>query len=392
MRAVFISYRREDAEGQAGRLFDDLTTQFGADSVFMDVAGIEPGRDFRRAIDEQVATCGVLLAVIGKNWLDAADEQGRRRLDDPLDFVRLETASALKRDITVIPVLVRGAVMPRPEQLPPDLKELAYRNAVELTHARWDSDVQVLIKALRPHVELLQQNLGSTKSEPVTSGAAGALVSSVEAGTGGPAPIANGKSAKNSRRLIMAISLAAVLVAVGIYLAYARFAEKPRSDSAAVVEKTPAQPTSTNQPTQIVHATPTASSAPTRDTRSEPTPTPTPPPPSPSAAPTLPTSYTLAGTWQDDGGRVFATVADSKERGAFEMEQIKPRKKSDTYWKATLKGRTVEIDVFNMPSGSHATHMNLQLSLDGNRLAGLSNCVYCAEDEPATPVHFRRIN
>ena len=71
MRAIFISYRREDAEGQAGRLFDDLATQFGEDSVFMDVAGIDPGRDFRRAIDEQVASCGVLLALIGKGWLDA---------------------------------------------------------------------------------------------------------------------------------------------------------------------------------------------------------------------------------------------------------------------------------------------------------------------------------
>lgn len=75
MRAIFISYRREDAEGQAGRLFDDLAMHLGEDSVFMDVAGIEPGRDFRRAIDEQVASCGVLLAVIGKSWFDAKMSQ-----------------------------------------------------------------------------------------------------------------------------------------------------------------------------------------------------------------------------------------------------------------------------------------------------------------------------
>ncbi len=153
MRAIFISYRRQDAEGQAGRLFDDLKTQFGEDAVFMDVAGIEAGRDFRRAIDEHVASCGVLLAVIGKSWLDARDEEDRRRLDDPMDFVRLETASALQRDIPVIPVLVQGARMPRAEQLPQDLADFAYRNAVELTHARWDSDVEVLVKALRPHVK-----------------------------------------------------------------------------------------------------------------------------------------------------------------------------------------------------------------------------------------------
>jgi hypothetical protein len=162
MRAIFISYRREDAEGQAGRLFDDLTKHFGENAVFMDVADIAAGRDFRRVIEEQVASCGVLLAMIGKSWIDAKDESGRRRLEDPADFVRLETASALKRDIPVVPVLVQGARMPRKEQMPEDLAELAYRNGVELTHARWDSDVQVLIKALSPHVE------SGTKNPPRT--------------------------------------------------------------------------------------------------------------------------------------------------------------------------------------------------------------------------------
>ena len=90
MRAIFISYRRDDAEGQAGRLYNDLTKHFGNDAVFMDVAAIEAGRDFRRAIDEHVASCGVLLAIIGKNWLTAKNESGARRLDDPMDFVRLE--------------------------------------------------------------------------------------------------------------------------------------------------------------------------------------------------------------------------------------------------------------------------------------------------------------
>jgi hypothetical protein len=153
MGAIFISYRREDAEGQAGRLFDDLTKHFGENAVFMDVAGIGAGRDFRRAIEEHVASCSVLLAMIGRNWIDAKDAAGRRRLEDPADFVRLETASALKRDIPVVPVLVQGAAIPRKEELPEDLAELAYRNGVELTHPRWDSDVQVLIKALSPYMQ-----------------------------------------------------------------------------------------------------------------------------------------------------------------------------------------------------------------------------------------------
>jgi hypothetical protein len=124
----------------------------------MDVVGIEAGRDFRKVIDKNVASCGVLLAVIGPSWLDAKDETGLRRLDNPMDFVRLETAAALKRDIPVVPVLVRGARMPKPEQLPDDLKELAYRNGLELTHARWDSDVEVLIKALQPHLDLADES------------------------------------------------------------------------------------------------------------------------------------------------------------------------------------------------------------------------------------------
>jgi TIR domain len=152
MGSIFLSYRREDSEGQAGRLYDDLVAVFGSDSVFMDVAAIQPGRDFRKSIDQSLNSCGVFLSLIGKSWLTAKDTSGQRRLDDPADFVRIETAAVLKRDIPVIPVLVQGASAPKPDQLPDDLKELAFRNAVELTHARWPSDIQVLINALRPHI------------------------------------------------------------------------------------------------------------------------------------------------------------------------------------------------------------------------------------------------
>ena len=153
MRAIFISYRRDDTEGQAGRLFQQLRESFGEDMVFMDVATIEPGVDFRKAIEKNTAACGVLLALIGRDWVSLTDAEGHRRLDNPDDFVRLETASALRRDIPVIPVLVQGARMPRADELPADLKDLAYRNSVELTHARWDSDVALLVKALRPFTQ-----------------------------------------------------------------------------------------------------------------------------------------------------------------------------------------------------------------------------------------------
>jgi TonB family protein len=146
---IFVSYRRSDSQGEAGRLFDDLVKHFDARTVFMDVSAIEAGRDFRKAIEEGVTKCGVLLVVMGPEWLNAKDERGVRRLDDPADFVRLETGAALKRDIPVIPVLVRAARMPSADQLPPELTELAYRNCIELTHARWKSDIQLLIDALR---------------------------------------------------------------------------------------------------------------------------------------------------------------------------------------------------------------------------------------------------
>jgi len=213
MRAIFVSYRREDSEGQAGRLFKDLAGHFGEDCVFMDVAGIEPGRDFRRVIDDHVASCGVLLAMIGKSWVDARDEAGRRRLDDAGDFVRLETAAALKRDIPVIPVLVHGAQMPRVDQLPEDLAELAYRNGVELTHARWDSDVQVLIKALDPYVESSHRAQAHVSATPVPaprnlrSSSAAPAVADVVAGQA----VSNTTSGR--RRSIMAtVGVAAVLV------------------------------------------------------------------------------------------------------------------------------------------------------------------------------------
>src|SRR6185437_15166507 len=123
---VFISYRREDSGYPAGWLFDQLAASLGADRVFKDVDSIEPGDDFAEVISDAVSSCAVLLAVIGDRWLAAADEDGRR-LDDPEDFVRLEIEAALTRGVRVIPVLVGGARMPRPGQLPPSLASLCGR-------------------------------------------------------------------------------------------------------------------------------------------------------------------------------------------------------------------------------------------------------------------------
>ncbi len=148
MGGIFISYRREDTAGHAGRIFDRLKEKFGQGRVFMDVAGIEPGVDFVEAIDQAVGSCDVLLVIIGKKWLTCTDALGNKRLDDPKDFIRLETATALRRDIRVIPVLVQDALMPGEGDLPDDLKKLARRQATEIDDTHWDSDTGHLIETL----------------------------------------------------------------------------------------------------------------------------------------------------------------------------------------------------------------------------------------------------
>ena len=101
-------------------------------------------------------------------------------------------------------------------------------------------------------------------------------------------------------------------------------------------------------------------------------------------------SAALAGQWEDDAGRTFLVVADAAQAGAFEMEQIKPRKEDSTLWKARVKGRDVTIDVFAMPDGSHEGHMDLELSLDGNRMSGLLKPGGASPDFPPEPLRFRR--
>lgn len=148
MARIFVSYRRDDAASEAGRITDWLDRHFGEDEVFMDVNTLEPGTDFVQAIKDTVESIDALIAVIGPSWVDAKDEQGRRRLDDSNDVVRLEIANALRRGIRVIPVLVEGAAMPRSADLPVDMQPLLRRNALQLTNLQWRPAIQRLIDAL----------------------------------------------------------------------------------------------------------------------------------------------------------------------------------------------------------------------------------------------------
>src|SRR5213596_405363 len=109
MRGVFISYRRSETASEAATLYRQLAQSFGPDQVFMDSRVIQPGNSLPETIREHLASCNALVALIGKEWVSVRDRHGRRRLDDPNDYVRVEIRTTLERNVLVIPVLVQGA-------------------------------------------------------------------------------------------------------------------------------------------------------------------------------------------------------------------------------------------------------------------------------------------
>jgi hypothetical protein len=164
---VFISYRREDSAAYAGRIQDRLDRELGRDLLFIDVDGIPLGINFVKVLREEVAQCGVLLAVIGPNWLDVRDEDGTRRLDNPTDFVRIKIAAALQREIRVIPILLDGTRVPKADQLPEDLKVLALRNGLNVHHSSFHSDLDKLVRELKQQVGVP----GQAASTPISASA-----------------------------------------------------------------------------------------------------------------------------------------------------------------------------------------------------------------------------
>jgi uncharacterized protein len=179
---IFINYRRDDSAGTAGRLHDRLAQMFGRNNLFMDVDHIPAGVDFLEYLQSQVAACDVFLAVIGPNWLDAKDDDGRRRFDNPDDFVTIEIAAALARNIRVIPVLVDGARTPKADRLPDSVKPLVRRNAVEVRNTRFGRDAESLaskvgeaLKGARPATER-RPFLASAAARLMVAGSAMALL------------------------------------------------------------------------------------------------------------------------------------------------------------------------------------------------------------------------
>jgi formylglycine-generating enzyme required for sulfatase activity len=228
---IFISYRRGDSEGQARALSTELANYVGEGGVFMDVDSVALGRDFRQILHESLESCDTVLALIGPNWLDIRDASGRRRLDDPADIVRQEIATALKRNIPVAPVLLQGASMPPEQRLPDDLKDLAFRNGFELSHARWHSDVREMAQrlgldaadapALGAKAKTGLKSLELGPNAAIRSGLSPALRTEAEAR-------ARDSHGLTRRRALGASAVAAAIVGLGISAPYVRrWASKP---------------------------------------------------------------------------------------------------------------------------------------------------------------------
>lgn len=145
MTSLFISYRRDDGAGHAGRLYDRLSARFGDEQVFIDHYDLLPGQDFPSAIESHLARADVVLALIGPRWVEARDARGQLRLAQADDFVRRELLAALASGKHVIPVLIGGARMPSAAELPAELAALSRLQAWELRDARFDDDLNALL-------------------------------------------------------------------------------------------------------------------------------------------------------------------------------------------------------------------------------------------------------
>ena len=152
MSLIFVSYRRQDTQSATGRLCDKLQMHFGADQVFHDIESIEAGSDFAATIESKIAGSSVVLVMIGRHWAEATGHDGQARLFDPGDYVRQEIATALRRGIPVIPVLVEGAAMPQASALPNAIAGFSTRQAHEISEQRWQYDSDLLVKQIERFV------------------------------------------------------------------------------------------------------------------------------------------------------------------------------------------------------------------------------------------------
>lgn len=173
MPKIIISYRRSDTDAIAGRIRDRLAAHYGERSIFMDIDNIPFGADFREHIQNAIIQNDLLLAVVGPQWAGQA-EAGRRRIGEELDLVRIEVETAMKQGIPVVPVLVNGAAMPKPEELPESLRDFSFRNAATVDSGRdFHQHVDRLIRSLD---KLVNARPRLRAPAPLLIGAAGVVV------------------------------------------------------------------------------------------------------------------------------------------------------------------------------------------------------------------------
>lgn len=151
MPRIFISYRRTDSQSITDRINDRLIDAFGSKNIFKDVDRIPPGSTFADVLESGLRQCNVLLVIIGKHWVNITDDEGKRRLTDPADFVRIEVERGLNRpDMLVIPVLVEGAQVPDSDDLPDSLDPLVSKQVVTVRpDPDFNRDIKRLLEFLR---------------------------------------------------------------------------------------------------------------------------------------------------------------------------------------------------------------------------------------------------
>jgi hypothetical protein len=156
MRQIFLSYRRDDAKLMCDLIYEHLVQIYGNPTLFRDIDNLAAGENFPAAIDRAASTSSVMLVIIGPRWLTLADDQGQPRLYAPTDYVRLEIGAALRHRVPIIPLIVEGAAVPKPEQLPPEIAPLAYCEGRFVRPAPdFNNDMQVVVQDLEAYVPLV---------------------------------------------------------------------------------------------------------------------------------------------------------------------------------------------------------------------------------------------
>jgi TIR domain len=244
VNSVFISYRRDDSATMCGRIFESLEWYFGKGAVFKDVDSIPFGVPFPQYITSVLERCGVTLVVIGRRWLDVTGPDGRRRLDNPGDFVRLEIETALTRPgMLVLPLLVEGATMPPADQLPESLRPLTQLNSAVV---RNDPDYQGDMRRVETAVQ----------SALLAQGQKGSWTSGGEAGSADAAKYAPGRG---NRRLLITLGALALLVAIAVpvLLATGVLSSIPPGTAAAAEIATPRRSSGRSRASARRYMTPT---------------------------------------------------------------------------------------------------------------------------------------